>query len=89
MISLINPSAKSTTSFAIGSIPQYDADPTSPAQETSWVLKQGGGGGAGGGLLNAIIGLSFAYLSTGAATATTYQFSYRTKEGTTVRETLS
>lgn len=69
-------------------IPQYNSDPASPIDEEVWVLKSGGGG-SGGGEIKAFLGLSFPYLSTGGGGPTTYQLSYRTKEGTTVRTTLS
>ncbi len=69
-------------------IPQYNSDPASPVQEEVWVLKTGGSG-SGGGEIKAFLGLSFPYLSIGSGGAATYQLSYRTKEGTTVRGTLS
>ena len=60
-----------------GSIPQVSTDPVSPAAEDAWVLKSGGA---------SPIGLLLA-LTTGVPTS--YRFSYRTNEGTTVRVTLA
>lgn len=67
------------------SIPQYSSDPVSPSPEDAWVLKSGGGGAAG--TIRAFFGLGWPYLGTGASL--TYQFSYRTLEGTTKRVTIS
>jgi hypothetical protein len=85
-------SASADTSLATN-IPQYDTDPTSPTAQDAWVLKSGTGSTVtGGGVLKGIIGLSTYYISAGVSSggaATTYQFSYRTKEGTTIRVQLS
>ena len=75
-------------------IPQLDADPSSPVAQAAWVLKTGGGGGTvtGGGTLFGILGLSTYLISAGTSsggTTATYKFSYRTKEGTTKRATIS
>lgn len=69
----------------IGHIPQLDADPTSPAPEDAWVLATISGGSGGGspyGLL-----LTITKPNTGGTSS--YQFSFRTKEGTTKRVTLT
>ncbi len=71
----------------ISNIPQLNADPSAPNSEDMWVLKTGGG--SGGGELKAFSGLSFPIISTNGGGAATYQLSFRTKEGTTVRTTLS
>ncbi len=72
----------------LSNIPQLNADPSSPNAEDLWVLKTGGGS-SGGGTLKAFIGLGFPILSTGSGGAATYELSFRTKEGTTIRTTLS
>lgn len=69
-----------------GVIPQYDTDPSAPAQETAWVLKTFSGGGAGSG---EAYGLLLTLTQPGDGATTTYQFSYRTKEDTTVRVSLT
>ena len=74
----------------VSKIPQLDADPASPKAEDAWVLKSGGGGGAGGGVIIAPLGLGFVALTPGSGGgASTYQFSFRTQEGTTIRVALS
>lgn len=63
---------------------QYDnTDPVSPAAHDAWVLRTGTitGGGEAMGLL-----LALTYAASGSYT---YQFSYRTEEGTTIRATLT
>ena len=72
-------------SSGTASIPQYSTDPASPAAQDAWVLKTSSGGSGGGkpyGLLAAIT-----QPNTGGSSS--YQFSYRTIEGTTKRVTLS
>lgn len=71
-----------------GSVPQYDADPASPNAEDMWV-KRTASGGTGGGKIIAPLGLGFLALTPGVGGSSTYQLSYRTKEGTTKRVTLS
>ena len=73
------------------SIPEYTSDPVSPANQSAWVLKQGGGTVTGGGKLNGILGMATYLVSPGTAGggALTYQLSYRTLEGTTKRVTIS
>lgn len=70
------------------SIKQYDADPTSPKAETAWVLRTPGAGGSTKGVPMGLL-LSLTYAETVAGGTTVYQFSYRTKESTTIRATLS
>lgn len=63
-------------------IPQLNADPPSPAPESAWVLATPiVSGGSPIGLLLALTGSS--------VTGYTYQFSYRTLEGTTRRVALT
>lgn len=69
----------------IGHIPQLDSDPASPAQEDAWVLASISGGVGGGEPL----GLLLALTTPATGGSSTYELSYRTKEGTTVRVTLS
>ncbi len=66
-------------------IPQYNSDPASPVEEEVWVLKTGGGGSGSG----EAYGLLLALTQPGGGGAATYELSYRTIEGTTVRATLS
>lgn len=69
------------------SIPQYDADPSSPSAQDAWVLRTTSGGGVG--VAGVPMGLLLALTYTGGGGADTYQFSYRTNEGTTVRVSLT
>lgn len=80
-----NPIVNSTATGG-GSIPQYDTDPASPAAEDAWVLKSGSV--TGGGKLQFLFGLGTPVTDSGTG-GVTYQFSYRTQEGTTIRTTLS
>lgn len=66
-------------------IPQLTADPSNPSQESAWVLRSGAGGSGGG----KPIGLLLSLTTTGSGSGFTYQFSYRTKQDTTLRATLS
>lgn len=68
-------------------IPEYDTDPVSPSPEDAWVLKSTGAGGDDGGLPIGLL-LSLTYAGSSPPT-TSYQFSYRTLENTTIRTTLS
>ena len=75
-------------------IKQYDTDPTSPKKESAWVLRQGTGGGivqlsTKGVPMGLLLSLTYAITATTTGVAFTYQFSYRDKEGTTIRNTLS
>lgn len=74
------------TEREIGIIPQLDADPANPKKERAWVLKTTTGG-AGGGVLQFLYGAH--PITSNGAISTSYQFSYRTKEGTTKRVTIS
>ena len=67
-----------------GSIPELSSDPVSPSAQQAWVLKSGGLVGGGD-----PIGLLLALTYPGAGSITTYQFSYRTLENTTIRATLA
>ena len=73
----------STTSTVF--IPQLDSDPSSPNEESAWVLKSGGGGGGAGSPIGLLLSLTYA----SSMSPLSYEFSYRTKESTTVRVTLS
>lgn len=63
-------------------IQQVSSDPSSPYQQQAWVLKSTGGAGSG-----EAYGLLLALTQPGGSTS--YQFSYRTLQDTTVRSTLS
>lgn len=65
-------------------IPQLNNDPT-PLSQTAWILHGGGLAGSAG----YPIGILMAITDPGVSSADTYQLSYRTKENTTVRVTLS
>lgn len=67
--------------------PELAADPANPAAQDAWIRKTVSGG-SGGGKIGAVLGLGFPYLKT-AGGSTSYQFSYRTTEGGTVRITLT
>jgi hypothetical protein len=71
-----------------GKISQYDTDPASPSAEDVWVLKAAPAV-AGGGAVIGFIGLGVPLLLPGTFTSITYRLSFRTKEGTTKRATLS
>ena len=71
-------------------IPELSSDPVSPAAEDVWVLHTSTGGGGTPGKINAFLGLGFPYLGLGTGSPVhTYQLSYRTLEGTTVRRVMS
>lgn len=70
----------------VKSIPQLDSDPSSPNSEDLWVLKSVTGGGAG---VGEAYGLLLTLTQPGAGAATSYELSFRTLEGTTVRTALS
>lgn len=73
--------AFSNTSIGSAIIPELSVDPVTPYPQSAWVLRTGGTTtGTPMGLL-----LALTYATT---VAPTYQFSYRTLEGTTVRTTL-
>lgn len=71
-----------------GKIKQYNTDPTSPKAETAWVLKTSGAAVSTSGSPIGLL-LVLTYANTQAGTADTYQLSYRTKEATTKRITIS
>ena len=68
-------------------IPQVTSDPSSPLAEDAWILATISGG-SGGGKLNAFFG-AFPYISPNTGGTASYQFSFRTLEGTTKRATLA
>lgn len=75
-------------------IPQYTSDPANPSKEDSWVLRQGSGGGivtlsTEGAPIGLLLSLTYPVTLTTTGVAFTYQFSYRNKEGSTIRTTLS
>ena len=66
-------------------IPQLDSDPSSPKAQDAWILASttmGVGGGEPYGLLLALT-------QPGVGGSSSYQFSYKTKEGTIIRASLS
>lgn len=63
-------------------IPQRSSDPSSPDANDTWVLRSSSGGGIGAPMFRGAT--QFA-----AASSATYQLSYRTEQGITVRATLS
>jgi predicted alpha/beta-hydrolase family hydrolase len=76
-------------SEAQSKIRQFDIDPASPKQESAWVLRTAGAGGSTEGMpMGLLLALTYAVTTVGGG-ATTYQFSYRTKQNTTLRTTLS
>lgn len=75
-------------SASYGIIPEYDSDPISPLAESSWILRTVGSGGTTVGVPMGLL-LALTYSETIAGGATTYQFSYRTKESNTKRVTIS
>lgn len=71
------------SSSAVG-IPELDADPAIPIPESAWVLHTPSTLGGG-----TPLGLLLALTKGGFGTPETYQFSYRTLEGTTKRVALA
>jgi hypothetical protein len=67
-------------------IHQVTEDPVSPEAEEAWVLRSGTGGGIADGTPIGLL-LALTYTDNGGIPFT-YQFSYRTKEGTTKRVSL-
>jgi hypothetical protein len=77
-----------------GKIKEYSSDPSGVKAETAWVLRQGTGGGivqlsTQGVPMGLLLSLTYAVTATTTGVAFTYQFSYRTKENSTIRSTLS
>ena len=66
-------------------IPEYLTDPSSPAANSAWVLRTIQGGLQAGNPVGLLLALTYAT----SAGVSSYQFSYYTTEGTTVRSTLS
>ena len=71
----------------VSTIPQFSTDPSSPNPEDAWVLRSGSGGAIADGTPIGLL-LALTYTDNEGADFT-YQFSYRTKEGTTVRAALT
>ncbi len=69
-----------------GAIPELTSDPTSPTAQQAWVLRSGGGQTGGGDPIGLLLSLTNPGSSGGGYT---YQFSYYTTEGTTIRTALS
>ena len=74
--------SSSSATFANLRLPEYTSDPT-PASGDVWVLRSGSGGTDG-----IPLGMLLALTQNVGAT-TSYQLSYRTSEGSTVRATLA
>ena len=71
----------------VDKIKQVSTDPSSPKAETAWVLRTGSGGSIPDGTpIGLLLVLTY---KDNAGTAFTYEFKYRTKEGTTVVATLT
>lgn len=68
-----------------GVIPELDADPGDPFEQSAWVLKSGGGVIPDGTPIGLLLGLTY----TDVTPINTYQLSYFTKEGTIIRTTMS
>lgn len=66
------------------SCPQLNSDPVTPGDETMWVLRTGSGG-SGGGEVKALFPF---ILSAGSGGGYTYELSYRSPDGVTLRTTL-
>jgi hypothetical protein len=70
-----------------GKIPQLNSDPSTPRAESAWVLRTGSGGAiADGTPIGLLLALTY---QDNAGVAFSYAFSYRTKEGTTLRAALA
>lgn len=67
------------------SIPQVSTDPVAPAAQDAWVLKTASGAIADGTPIGLLLALTYKD-NTGSLS---YQFSYRTQEGTTKRVTIT
>ena len=65
-------------------IPEYTTDPVSPVAEDAWILRTE----VTDGVVGVPRGLLLALTYTGLAVSSTYQFSYRTSGGTTIRTAL-
>ena len=69
------------------SIQELTADPASPTAQQAWVLRSGTGGGiADGTPIGLLLALTY---TNNTGSPFTYQFSYYTNEGTTIRSALS
>ncbi len=66
----------------VGNIPQLSSDPASPALEDAWVLRTVTPNANTGSPMGLLLSLTY-------PPDYSYQFSFRTKEGNTLRTTLS
>ena len=76
------------TGSGVVSIPEYTTDPSSPLINSAWILKTAVGGGIPDGTPMGML-LALTYTGNSAGGGTTYQLSYMTAEGTTIRTSLS
>jgi hypothetical protein len=93
VISLTHPTTGGGSGTA-GIKEYFTADPIAPVAETAWVLRTGSGGGivqlsTKGVPIGLLLSLTYAVTASTTGIAYTYQFSYRTKEGTTIRSALT
>lgn len=73
-------------SSTVANLPEYDADPSSPADGDAWVLRTTSGGGTGAGSAYGMLaGITFA----GSAAGATYQLSYKTATNGVKRVSLT
>ena len=70
----------------VANIPEYDADPSSPANGDVWVLRTTTGGGLGAGT---VMGLLAGITNPGAGASATFQLSYKTISNGTKRVSLT
>lgn len=68
-------------------IPQVNSDPASPTAQDAWVLRSGSGGAIADGTPIGLL-LSLTYKDN-AGVAYSYEFKYRTKEGTTKKVAIT
>ena len=73
-------------SGGVVTIPEYSSDPSSPVAQQAWVLRSGMPGNPGGVPMGLLLALTYPNIP---GIPYTYQFSYYTNEGTTIRTTLS
>lgn len=69
-------------------IKQYDTDPSTIAQEKAWVLRNVGAAATTSSTPMGLL-LVWTYGETTSGAATSYQFSYKTKEDTTKRVSIT
>lgn len=66
-------------------IPEYATDPVSPSAEDVWVLRTDTADGTAGSPRGLLLSLTY----TGNMLSSSYQLSYRTAAGTTIRTTMT